>query len=410
MTTGPYAIPFRALLPMTGELRENGCLIVEGGKVREILSGPPPGGLPTFGDGQALVLPGFVNAHSHLALSALRGRLRRRERFTDWVRDLLKQNVLIDAEERARALKEAASEMLVSGVSTIGDYLGEGEELAANAELRQRQVLFIETLGFRSAKAEEVMSRVRNRLAAGAPGPLIRFGLAPHAPYSVSRELFQKLARLAGEEGLRLSCHVAEFAEEVRFLREGGGEMEAFLIERGVFDEGFRPPGVGPLEYLAETGALRGLVAVHLNHMAGGLELLRREGARAVFCPGSTRWFGRETWMPVRELLDLGVAVGLGTDSLASNESTNFFRELRIAEAMLPAVSRMELLEMATRGGAEALGLKSGVLAPGRPADLIGLIPGREPASWQDVPFEAARELVDWHIIDGQPVERGQAG
>ncbi len=409
MITGPYAIPFRALLPMTGEPKENGCLIIDGGKVQEILDGPPPGGLPSFGDGQALVLPGFVNAHSHLALSALRGRLCRRERFTDWVRDLLKENALIDANERARAFRQAAGEMLFSGVSAIGDYLGEEDELAGYAALSQRQVLFIETLGFNSVKAREVMGRVRNRLAAGAPGRLIRFGLAPHAPYSVSRELFSLLTRLAGEEGLRLSCHVAEFAEEVRFLRKGGGEMEAFLKERSAYDEEFQPPGVSPLKYLAETGVLRGLAAVHLNHIAGDHELLRRHGASAVFCPGSTRWFGRDTWMPVRDLLDLGVSVGLGTDSLASNESVNFFRELRTAEAMLPAVSRMELLEMATRGGAKALALESGVVAPGRPADLIGLIPHREPASWQDVPFEAARNRVDWHIIDGQPVEMARA-
>lgn len=400
------AIPFRALLPMAGEAVENGTLIIERGVIGEIIPGPPPAGLPVLDFKDALILPGFVNAHSHLALSALAGRLRRRERFTDWVRDLLRENTRVTPEERSRALAEGALALLRSGVSAFGDYLDHAERVDEYAALPQRQVLFLETLGFPASAARPALDRVLNALAARpSPGPRIRFGLAPHAPYSVSRELLTSLSRLAAERGLRLSCHVAEFAEEVRFLREGGGEMAAFLKERGVYDEGFIPPGQSPLAYLAETGALAGLMAVHLNHIEGDLDLLAKHGASAVFCPGSTRWFGREAWMPVRELLDRGVPVGLGTDSLASNESLNFFRELRMAETMLPTVSRRELLEMATRMGAEALGLNSGVLAPGRPADLIALKLEGQPENWQDVPFEPARNKVDGHVIAGEVME-----
>jgi len=400
------AIPFRALLPMAGEAVENGTLIIERGVIGEIIPGPPPAGLPVLDFKDALILPGFVNAHSHLALSALAGRLRRRERFTDWVRDLLRENTRVTPDERSRALAEGALALLHSGVSAFGDYLDHAERVDEYAALPQRQVLFLETLGFPASAARPALDRVLNALAVRpSPGPRIRFGLAPHAPYSVSRELLTSLSRLAAERGLRLSCHVAEFAEEVRFLREGGGEMAAFLKERGVYDEGFIPPGQSPLAYLAETGALAGLMAVHLNHIESDLDLLAKHGASAVFCPGSTRWFGREAWMPVRELLDRGLPVGLGTDSLASNESLNFFRELRMAETMLPTVSRIELLEMATRMGAEALGLNSGVLAPGRPADLIALKLEGLSENWQDVPFEPARNKVDGHVIAGEVLE-----
>lgn len=108
--------------------------------------------------------------------------------------------------------------------------------------------------------------------------------------------------------------------------------------------------------------------------------------------------------MPVRELLDGGIPVGIGTDSLASNDSLNFFEELRTAEEMLPDCSRQEILEMATWKGAEALGLKTGALAPGMPADLIALRVETKAASWRDIPFEPERERVDFVMIDGKVV------
>jgi len=402
---GPLAIPFRALMPMVGRVVENGTLLIERGRISTITREDPPAGMRVLDARDALILPGFVNAHCHLSLSALAGRLpKARPRFTDWVRDLLRENARIGAEERAAAFEEGAAVLLASGVSGLGDHLDPTSQVEAYAALPQRQVLFLETLGFQKTAAPATLQTVRDRLGAGPAGPLARFGLAPHAPYSVSADLFKALCRLARERGLRLSCHVAEFAEELRFLREGGGEMEAFLRERGAYDETFRPPAQSPLGYLTDLGVLDGLLAVHLNHIDGDIDLLARHGARAVFCPGSTRWFGRDRWVPVRELLDRGVVVALGTDSLASNESLNFFRELRLAEAMLPEVSRMELLTMATRMGAEALGLESGVLAPGRPADLIGLKIEMPPKRWEDVPFAPGRESVDWHVIAGEVV------
>ena len=107
--------------------------------------------------------------------------------------------------------------------------------------------------------------------------------------------------------------------------------------------------------------------------------------------------------MPVRELLDRGIVVGLGTDSLASNDSLNFLAELRAAEEMLPDVSREEILRMATLGGAGALGLEGGEIAAGMPADLIGFrVEGPPPADWADIPFETDRREVDVVMIDGK--------
>ncbi|NIQ00078.1 MAG: amidohydrolase family protein, partial [Nitrospinaceae bacterium] len=225
-----------------------------------------------------------------------------------------------------------------------------------------------------------------------------------HAPYSVSPTLFRELKQLAVRYGCPLSCHVAEFAEEERFLQEGGGELQEFLEDRGVYDPRWKPPGMRPIPYLDSLGVLDNLVAVHLNSINQDLDLLASRKVSAVFCPRSTRWFGRQEWMPVRQMLDRGIPVALGTDSLASNDSLNFLEELKVAEKMLADVSRPELLEMATRGGAQALGLNSGTVVPGAFADLIGFQIAAPPEAWSDVPFEPDRREVDFAMVGGDRV------
>lgn len=399
-------IRFRALLPMQGEPMENGELLIEQGRVREISwDGKEFPGIECLDLSDCLILPGFVNAHCHLSLSALKGKVAKHPRFTGWVRSLLAQNQEVSWTERVRALHAGAGDLLRSGVTTLGDYLSQPELLTEYSRLPFRQVLFLETLGFQETAVRETLDRVRSILESQNPqGGMIQLGLGPHAPYSVSPKLFRELKNLARRHGCPWSCHVAEFPEEVRFLKEGGGELEEFLRERGVYDAGWTPPGLSPARYLDKTGVLESLLAVHLNHIEGDLDLLASRRVKAVFCPESTRWFGRDRWMPVRDLLDRGMAVGLGTDSLASNDALNFLRELRAAETMLPDVTRGEILEIATAGGAAALGLPTGRIVPGAPADLIGFRIGTKPESWADIPFEADRQEVDFVMAGGQKI------
>jgi len=143
-------------------------------------------------------------------------------------------------------------------------------------------------------------------------------------------------------------------------------------------------------------------VAVHLNLVGNDLDLLKSRKVKSVFCPQSTRWFGREKYMPVRDLLDLGMVVGLGTDSLASNESLNFLDELRAAEAMLADVSQEEILFMATRGGAETVGMDCGLIESGRPADLVGFRVQEGSINWHSIPFEPERSEVDFVMMNGE--------
>lgn len=388
---------------MAGEAIENGELLIKQGVIREIRPTQSPASDACLDLSDHLLLPGFVNAHCHLSLSALGGKVPRCEAFTDWVRALLKANLQTSPNERVQALHAEAAKMLRSGVTTLADTLSDVELLREYATLPFRQVVFLEVLGFRGDKVKESLEQVVSVLETqSSTGPLLQLGLAPHSPYSVSPALFQEMKKIALRHTCLSSCHVAEFPEEVRFLHAGEGELQAFLQERGVFDASWVPPGKSPVRYLDDLGVLDSMVAVHLNHIDGDLEILQARDTRAVFCPGSTRWFGRTQVMPVRDLLDRGVAIGLGTDSLASNDRLNFLHELHVADEILENVSRAEILTMATVGGASVLDLPVGVVSPGRPADLIGFRVREKPGCWHDVVFDRDRKSVDFSMIAGE--------
>ena len=321
--------------------------------------------------------------------------------------------------DRVKGMRSGAETLLRSGVTALADYfpISNPELLDEYLSYPFRQVMFLEVLGFIGEMAPAIVENIESILAEyGSKSPLVKMGLAPHAPYSVSPALFKESRKIADKFDMPWSCHLAEFQEEARFIREGGGDMENFLQDRGVFDKTWRPADKSPAQYLDSMGVLGSLLGIHLNHAEEDINLLASRGVAGAFCPGSTRWFGREQYMPVRKMLDAGMKVGLGTDSLASNESLNFLRELRLAEEMLPDVAREEILEMATTNGASALGLKTRVLAPGYPADLIALRISEPPASWHDPIFDPHRnhspnpsERVAHHSQDG-PIAKAHKG
>ena len=400
-----FTIRFRALLTMTNsEPVENGQLVVENGSIRDILydtSKPIEGELIDLSD--CLVLPGFVNAHCHLSLSILKRRIIRRKSFTDWVNSMTEENKVVSFESRVLAMHAHAKVMARSGVTALVDFLPQGDFTKEYASLPFRQTLLLEVLGFLPSSVEPIMKYLESTLNHELnDNGLVSYGLAPHAPYSVSPKLFQGVKRLSEKYNCPISCHLAEFPEELQFLQDGSGEMKDFLIELGVYDNYWVPPAKSPAQYLDSLGVLDSLVAVHLNLVGNDLDLLKSRKVKSVFCPQSTRWFGREKYMPVRDLLDLGMVVGLGTDSLASNESLNFLDELRAAEAMLADVSQEEILFMATRGGAETVGMDCGLIESGRPADLVGFRVQEGSINWHSIPFEPERSEVDFVMMNGE--------
>jgi aminodeoxyfutalosine deaminase len=403
-------IKFGHLADMKGAQLSDGELIVEGNSIVSI----GPGNIDFFeGDvidlSDCFVMPGFVNAHCHLSLSALQNKVLKTESFTDWVLSLVEQDNELKEDERIKGIKQGVDALLASGVTTLADYLGRHNLLDEYAKLPFRQIVFLEAIGFKESKADEILENLRLILESNSvENPLLKLGLAPHAPYSVSPNLYQELRDLADEMGCPISSHIAELAEEDLFLQDGGGSLRELLEKRDALDEEWSPPGKPVLQYLEDLDALDSMIGIHLNHIGKDKSILVGNFMTAVFCPGSTKWFGRSKYLDAKSFLNGSIAVGLGTDSLASNDSLNFFRELKITEELQPNLSRQEILEISTRRGAEALGLKTGILAKGMPADIIAMKIQGEFDSIYDIPFEQACDKVDFSMIDGKiVVEKG---
>ncbi|NIQ00456.1 MAG: amidohydrolase family protein, partial [Nitrospinaceae bacterium] len=221
------------------------------------------------------------------------GNISRQQRFVDWIESVVLQNKALSWQARIEAMHREAKTLIASGVTTIGDYFSHPELLAEYQTLPFRQELFLETLGFQREVAESRAGEVAALLEEHpGHGNQIRLAVAPHAPYSVSPELFRRLKQLADQWHCRLSCHLAEVREEFQFLRTGRGDFLELLKSREVYDDQWSPPGVGPVTYLDQLGVLEGMTCIHLNHIdRRDLERLAQSHASAVFCPGSTRWF-----------------------------------------------------------------------------------------------------------------------
>jgi aminodeoxyfutalosine deaminase len=408
MSDSLIRILFKKLVSLSGDDYEAGELVINQGRIVEVRSGISESFAGITHDwSDCLILPGFVNAHCHLSLSGLQGKVARQERFVDWIESVVTENAALSWHDRVEAMHREAQTLIESGVTALGDYFSHPELLVEYQALPFRQVLFLETLGFQSALADEKIRSMEALLQAhpaGTDSPL-RLAVAPHAPYSLSPALFKGLKKLAEQRDCRYSCHVAEVEEETRFLSQGDGDFLELLNKRDVYDASWKSPGVSPVRYLEQLDVLRDMTAIHLNYLEeSDLSRLAENNASAVFCPGSTRWFGRKTWMPVKDLLDRGISVGLGTDSLASNDSLNFLHEIRLSEEMLPDLHRSEILWLATIGGSQALGIEKLGLDPGQPADLIGLRWHNSEEDWWDLPFDPDRSQVDFSMVSGEVI------
>ena len=260
---------FRKLVSMSGDDYENGEVVIDRGRIVDMRSGISESfsGV-THDKSDCLVLPGFVNAHCHLSLSGLKGKVPRPDRFIDWIESVVTENAALSWADRVSAMHTEAQTLIESGVTALADYFSHPELLVEYQNLPFHQVLFLETLGFQKegaeSKARELATLLQEHPGTGSK---MQLALAPHAPYSVSPALFRELKKLAERMGCRFSCHVAEVAEETRFLRDGKGEFLELLNQRKVYDRSWTPPGVSPVRYLEQLGVLRELVAIHLNYM-----------------------------------------------------------------------------------------------------------------------------------------------
>jgi cytosine/adenosine deaminase-related metal-dependent hydrolase len=375
----------RWVLPIAGPPLRDGRVVVEDGRVawvgRAGAADQPAAPVRELGEG--VLLPGLVNAHCHLELSHLRGRLPSGAGFVPWVEALVAARGQAPEAEARTATAEAIAFLQDRGTAAVGDVANALAHLDLLAASRLRAVVFLELLAFDPAKAEatlawghDLAARARSSLP-----PYVEVRLAAHAPHSLSPAL---LRRLAGEGG-PAAIHLAESPEEARFLADGGGPWPRFLEARGLGHVAFTPPGRSPVRYAEDLGLLHPrLVAVHgVQVDEADRETLARRGVHVVLCPRSNRNLGVGR-ADAPALLRSGVRLALGTDSLASVETLDVLDDAVLLRRQFPDLDPAAIVRMATLGGAEALGLDDlGAIAPGRRAALA-FAPGAtdDPYRW----------------------------
>jgi cytosine/adenosine deaminase-related metal-dependent hydrolase len=327
--------------------------------------------------GEVAVLPGLVNAHTHLELSWLRGRIAETDDFPGWIRSVLAltRDGRPDHEERMRAIGEAVAESQMFGTAVVGDISNTLTSTAALAERDVAAVVFHELIGFQSADAQRILSEAVARMESLPADSTVRHTLAPHAPYSVSPQLFAAIrASLQQSPFARSSVHLGESDAESDFLHDGTGPWRDLLEGLGAWDPAWVAPACNPVEYVDRMGFLDGRVlVVHGVHFgAPELERIAARGATVVTCPRGNIRTGAGS-PPIAEFFDAGVRVAVGTDSLASVPDLNVFAEIAEMRRLAPDIRARTLLECATINGAQALGFDAdfGTIEAGKRDRLI---------------------------------------
>jgi len=384
VSLGGLTLRCRWLVPMTRPAVEDGWLRVERGRIVALGRRAPPGGRGQVVDlGDAIVLPGLVNAHTHLEFSDFAEPLDARGGLPAWIRQVVAARRdrigASDAEARSvAAIQRGLAESARSGVTSIGEIATSVPEHAYAGPGPAVRV-FREGLGLRPGAAAGVLGGMAADLD-GLMSAGVAAGISPHAPYSVTAALGRRLLAEAGRRRLPVAMHLLESDAETELFASGGGPFRRLLDELGAWDAAAPPGLLPPAEWISRLArAPRGIV-VHATHIArdeAALARLARHRDRlaVAVCPRTTRAISGML-PPLALLRDAGIRVAIGTDSRASNPDLSVLAECRVlVEAGL--VSPNEALEMATLHGAWALGFErhAGRLAHGRPADLAILRP-----------------------------------
>jgi len=299
--------------------------------------------------------------------------MRKRAPFTAWIEELVSRRGVAPEREVNAGIRAGIGMMIRSGACLVGDVASRGWATAALIRSGLRAVVFHEVLGFDPATAAARLGQLRERVEGAPSAETVVHGVSPHAVYSVSPRLMEAAAVYAHKRKIPIAIHLCETPEETDFSRKGAGPLRGLLEAFGVYRPG-EHPGVTPVNAVDRAGALSGSLLIHMNHPSrGDLALLARKGARVAVCPNSNRWFGRNEKHPLQKLLQRGVTVGLGTDSLASNTGLDMRAEARTLMKTHPELGPAGVFRLATEGGARALGFSAphGTLRPGAPFDAV---------------------------------------
>ncbi len=390
MRSSTQTLSARYIFPVEGEPISDGCITISDGRIAWVGSASERSADLDLGN--VAILPGFVNTHTHLELSSLPPDVEKDQEGAEdevkWLRRVISQRRDGSPETLKAAVTRNLQESVAAGTTTLADTTTAGLSWKPISEAPVRAVVFAELIGLRRFRGLQTSEEAWEWLSSITPEDQVianaRPGLSPHAPYSTAGWLYHKAAL----SHLPLSTHLAEMPEELELLEHRSGPLRQFLEELGAWDDDWEPIGERPGEYVRK-GELRQadwLIAHGTYFDPSEFWQLRPEAApnghrvAVAYCPRTHARFGHAPH-PFQAMLERGVVVCLGTDSLASNPSLSILDEIRFLHQRDPSLGGPLLLTMATLFGAWALRAenRTGSLKLGKSADLaIVSLPARE--------------------------------
>jgi cytosine/adenosine deaminase-related metal-dependent hydrolase len=410
----------RTIVTMDGVPVKNGAVAISENQIIDVGNFPEVSarhsGKKIVDLGEQALLPGLINAHCHLDYTCLRGKILPRKSFSDWIRAINAEKGKLSREDYLASINEGFAEAKRFGTTTIAN-LTAIPELISQIQAPVRTWWFAELIDVRSPeRANEIVDLAIESLKSNP-----NWGLAPHALFTASRDLYRRCEEVARREEILLTTHLAESREEMEMFRHGSGPLYEFMKEigrdmsdcgdqtplglfLGTVKDSSTPKAFGARNDKKTNGNGQEWIVAHLNELAeADFDLIERSKQRfhIVHSPRSHDYFGHSRF-PFERLRALGFNICLGTDSLASNESLSLFAEMRAFQRSEPGISPDKILEMVTVNPALALHQQNclGRIRPGSQADLIAV-----PCSGNGNLFEqivAFDRPVDWMLLDGK--------
>jgi cytosine/adenosine deaminase-related metal-dependent hydrolase len=365
-------------------LIENGAVRVEGNKITQsgkfpLTSKPSSNGILNLGD--AMIIPGLVNPHTHLEGPATYGgtppsgekHLLPPQSFTDWAEKVISMRLRMNSEDYKKSTLNGYDILTQNGVTMAGDHTHMAHTWSTHKTAKIRRVVFEEIVDLNPLTAAQSFTGLAKRIKKITDNDLVRIGVAPHAPYSVSAELYKSLFNLAQKKKMPFSTHLSELKDENELMTKGTGKIRAYLKKIGRDNHYWRHPGTTSVQYMAKLGVLKApAFFVHCNYLSNrDINLIAKAGVNVVFCPNSHNYFGHRNH-PFRKLLKKKVTIALGTDGLGSNADLSILSEMKYIQDNYSGMNTSQLFRMGITNGLKTLGAdkKLGELKPGFLADL----------------------------------------
>ncbi|HJV35221.1 amidohydrolase family protein [Geomonas sp.] len=372
-----YVLPISSPPIPGGAVAVDNGVITAVGPLKEVLD---VGQRPVVELPGSTIIPGFVNAHTHLELTHFPAWKVHKEldylpkTYVEWIQQVVKIRRSLRPEELELSVREGLRLCLESGTTAVGEILTDFSlaPLYRSAPLAAR--LFLEAIGHDPLHCDSLLEKIEQMLSTMDDG-LLR-GISPHTPYTVSARLFKGVQDLTGRLDIPKAVHLSEPAEEATFMHDSSGPFAKVLFPTARWEEYLpHPMRTTSTRYLDDLGVLdQSTLAIHAVHVTpDDVAVLKKRGVTVVLCPRSNdRLF--VGCAPHHLLKKSGIPLAIGTDSLASNDSLSVLDEIRFLRQLAPdEFSAEELLAMATLGGAKALQIDkfAGSLEKGKRADLL---------------------------------------